>query len=1026
MPVKKPKSIGKASTARPSRRRAPVADLAPAVWDENIREDRELDTPERIEARPVMLLVVGPHRSGTSVAARALECLGAVNSPNLMPANEANPKGYFEDNDIYLFNDRVLMPALGRAWYSTCPVDWTVLSKAERSRLGLQALEIVRRNYPLGNAVSVLKEPRISALLPFWLSVLQHAGFAVRLVGAVRDPLSVARSLRQRDGFSLTHGGMLYLMTWISILQQSGETTLAFISFEDLLANPSKALRRASDRLQLTLPADFESRAAGFAAGHVDRDLCHSIVDPNDVSLEPDLPPAVTDLFAGLREAVLAQNPRRAGKAVAAAERLVQAMLPALGDFDRVFWERLQERQTARGASEQLQQQVHAFQARVQELEQSSSALQHQLQSASAPQELATLRAQAEALQVTASEKGARLEALTAELAARDTRLQEVQAQLDTLRSENSELVTRHQSLVSSHEELVTRHTSHVASHDDLTGRLAALEAQNQEVAARQAVADDERQRLAAERDNLAAQLESLRLEHSDLVTRHTTLVTSQEELATTHEDLVTRHTPLVTSHEDLSTRYQQLETAYAELTARHTSMVTSGSDLSARLDALEAQRQEAVARCATSIEEQRRVLAERDQLAAEVESLRSEHSALVTRHQSLVTASQQRGAEYSELATRHQSLATAHEDLVTAHESLDTAHAKLIARNAALEAERSELVARRQMLASNLQSLEGKHSNSAKEVAELRSRLERAEQQRKEATVRAQSAERDLRKSERAIEHLQALLVPLEKFKDEHDQLEAKIALLAAAREKLVAEKDDLASRLGLAEADRDQLQQNIDERFEESAKLTKRLVASEQQRAQAEKDHQSVLTRLTQSEVSCRELGSELASARQDCDNLRSNVQERYEELAKLTRRLVQTEEELVANRNELRNLTASTSWRLTEPLRRFRGGSNTKATRSGLDLLRDCRLIKESGLFDRTYYLRINPDVARLKIDPIRHYVMHGASEGRNPSAEFNTRDYLRSHPELLADPAVPNPLVHFIRTRTGRSSKPNGQV
>jgi len=227
------------------------------VWDEDIRGDRGLDTPDRIEARPVMLLVVGPHRSGTSVAARALECLGAVNSPNLMPPGEDNPKGFFEDADVFRFNDGVLLPAVDRTWQSVRPVDWSVLSNAERSRLGLQALEIVRRNYPLTRPLSILKEPRISVLLPFWLSVLQHAGFAVRLVGAVRDPLSVARSLRQRNGFSLTHGGMLYLTTWVSILQQFGETAFALVSFEDLLANPSKALRRAADRLQLTPAGRF-------------------------------------------------------------------------------------------------------------------------------------------------------------------------------------------------------------------------------------------------------------------------------------------------------------------------------------------------------------------------------------------------------------------------------------------------------------------------------------------------------------------------------------------------------------------------------------------------------------------------------------------------------------------------------------------------------------------------------------------------------------------------------------------------
>jgi hypothetical protein len=44
---------------------------------------------------PTMLLVLGMHRSGTSLVTRLLECLGAVNSINIMPGNRDNPKGFF-------------------------------------------------------------------------------------------------------------------------------------------------------------------------------------------------------------------------------------------------------------------------------------------------------------------------------------------------------------------------------------------------------------------------------------------------------------------------------------------------------------------------------------------------------------------------------------------------------------------------------------------------------------------------------------------------------------------------------------------------------------------------------------------------------------------------------------------------------------------------------------------------------------------------------------------------------------------
>ena len=70
----------------------------------------------------------------------------------------------------------------------------------------------------------------------------------------------------------------------------------------------------------------------------------------------------------------------------------------------------------------------------------------------------------------------------------------------------------------------------------------------------------------------------------------------------------------------------------------------------------------------------------------------------------------------------------------------------------------------------------------------------------------------------------------------------------------------------------------------------------------------------------------------------------------------------------------------------------------------------IIKKSQLFDEEYYLSTYPDVKESGIDPVRHYVRNGVREGRNPSKDFNTREYIESNPELLKMKS--NPLVHYI--------------
>jgi GT2 family glycosyltransferase/glycosyltransferase involved in cell wall biosynthesis len=52
---------------------------------------------------------------------------------------------------------------------------------------------------------------------------------------------------------------------------------------------------------------------------------------------------------------------------------------------------------------------------------------------------------------------------------------------------------------------------------------------------------------------------------------------------------------------------------------------------------------------------------------------------------------------------------------------------------------------------------------------------------------------------------------------------------------------------------------------------------------------------------------------------------------------------------------------------------------------------RQVRASGLFDRDYYLRANPDVAANGIDPLVHYVRYGDREGRQPVALFDPGFY-----------------------------------
>ncbi|MBW9140046.1 hypothetical protein JNB70_25380, partial [Rhizobium pusense] len=79
---------------------------------------------------------------------------------------------------------------------------------------------------------------------------------------------------------------------------------------------------------------------------------------------------------------------------------------------------------------------------------------------------------------------------------------------------------------------------------------------------------------------------------------------------------------------------------------------------------------------------------------------------------------------------------------------------------------------------------------------------------------------------------------------------------------------------------------------------------------------------------------------------------------------------------------------------------------------------RAIRGTPMFDGSFYLANNPDVREAGIDPLRHYLVHGWREKRDPSPTFSTARYLSENPDV--EQAQLNPLVHYLRfgRREGR--------
>jgi hypothetical protein len=70
----------------------------------------------------------------------------------------------------------------------------------------------------------------------------------------------------------------------------------------------------------------------------------------------------------------------------------------------------------------------------------------------------------------------------------------------------------------------------------------------------------------------------------------------------------------------------------------------------------------------------------------------------------------------------------------------------------------------------------------------------------------------------------------------------------------------------------------------------------------------------------------------------------------------------------------------------------------------------LIKQSEMFDASYYLAENLDVANAAIDPLQHYLEFGWAEGRRPTPVFDPKLYLTENPDVKE--ANVEPFFHYV--------------
>ena len=153
------------------------------------------------------ILVLGMHRSGTSVVTRVLNLLGVELGSHLMPPAADNPTGFWEHLDAVEIHDQLLAD-LGRSWDDFRPLPGAWLRSAAAQRAYNRILQLILSEFA-GVPLWAVKDPRLCLFVPLWERALRNLGIEPRALIIVREPGEIARSLHLRNAMPLTFGAAL-------------------------------------------------------------------------------------------------------------------------------------------------------------------------------------------------------------------------------------------------------------------------------------------------------------------------------------------------------------------------------------------------------------------------------------------------------------------------------------------------------------------------------------------------------------------------------------------------------------------------------------------------------------------------------------------------------------------------------------------------------------------------------------------------------------------------------------------------
>jgi hypothetical protein len=241
------------------------------------------------------LIVLGMHRSGTSALTGMLGLAGATLPAHLMPATEANARGFFESQRFFELHEE-LLAELGTSWQDVSPPPPGFMASPQAEAWVARLADAVEDEF--GDAsLFVLKDPRICRFVPLWERVLTRVNARPAYFLVLRNPLDVAASLQYQHHIEEGAGLLMWLDHVLRSERDSRGQRRVVISYESLLNDWRRVLRRAEQQTGVVFPQRSRRSEA-----QIDRFLTSSLrkqrAPANSLEEREDLTNWVKEVYA--------------------------------------------------------------------------------------------------------------------------------------------------------------------------------------------------------------------------------------------------------------------------------------------------------------------------------------------------------------------------------------------------------------------------------------------------------------------------------------------------------------------------------------------------------------------------------------------------------------------------------------------------------------------------------------------------------------------------------------------------------